>query len=118
MAKKPAKSVNIPRRPYAGGRTAQSAPPPAKKRRPRATWPYVLLMLVGWGVIFGGIFFSRFLSGLPDVGNLMVAGPSQDITILDDHGRLIARRGLTQGQMVRAEDLPDYVPNAFIAIED
>jgi penicillin-binding protein 1A len=75
-------------------------------------------MLVGWGVIFGGIFFSRFLSGLPDVGNLMVAGPSQDITILDDHGRLIARRGLTQGQMVRAEDLPDYVPNAFIAIED
>ncbi len=87
-------------------------------QRPRATWPYVLLMLVGWGVIFGGIFFSRFLSSLPDVGNLMVAGPSQDITILDAHGRQIARRGLTQGQMVRAEDLPDYVPNAFIAIED
>src|SRR5690242_17410372 len=91
-------------------------PPPPKKRS--ATWPYVLLMLLGWGVIFGGIFFSRFLSGLPDVGNLMVAGPSQDITILDDRGRLIARRGLTQGQMVRTEDLPDYVPNAFIAIED
>ena len=48
----------------------------------------------------------------------MVSGPSQDVTILDDRGRLIARRGLTQGLMVRAEDLPDYVPNAFIAIED
>jgi penicillin-binding protein 1A len=47
-----------------------------------------------------------------------VAGPSQDITILDDRGRLIARRGLTQGQMVRVEDLPAYVPGAFIAIED
>jgi penicillin-binding protein 1A len=93
-------------------------PSPKPKPKRRATWPYVLLMLAGWGLIFGGIFFSHFLSGLPDVGNLMVAGPSQDITILDDRGRLIARRGLTQGQMVRVEDLPDYVPNAFIAIED
>ncbi len=93
-------------------------PSPKPKPKRRATWPYVLLMLAGWGLIFGGIFFSHFLSSLPDVGNLMVAGPSQDITILDDRGRLIARRGLTQGQMVRVEDLPDYVPNAFIAIED
>ena len=67
-------------------------------------------MLGGWGLIFGGLFFSHFLSSLPDVRNLMVSGPSQDVTILDDRGRLIARRGLTQGPMVRAEDLPDYVP--------
>src|SRR5579872_5284274 len=92
------------------------APPPKQKRR--VTWPYVLVMLLAWGLLFGGIFFSHFLSNLPDVHNLMVAGPSQDITILDDRGRLIARRGLTQGAMVRAEDLPAYVPNAFIAIED
>jgi penicillin-binding protein 1A len=78
----------------------------------------VLVMLAAWGVIFGGLFFSHFLSNLPDVRNLMVAGPSQDITILDDRGRQIARRGLTQGSMVRVEDLPDYVSNAFIAIED
>ena len=75
-------------------------------------------MLGAWALIFGGLFFSHFLSSLPDVRNLMVSGPSQDITILDDRGRQIARRGLTQGAMVRAEDLPDYVPNAFIAIED
>ena len=75
-------------------------------------------MLLGWGVIFGGLFFAHFLSSLPDVSHPMVAGPSQDITILDDRGRQIARRGLTQGAMVRVEDLPDFVPNAFIAIED
>ena len=98
------------------GAPTDDAPPPKQKRR--ATWPYVLVMLLAWGLIFAGIFFSRFLSNLPDVHNLMVAGPSQDITILDDRGRLIARRGLTQGAMVRAEDLPDYVSNAFIAIED
>jgi len=92
------------------------APPPKQKRR--RTWPYVLVMLFAWGLIFAGIFVSHFVSNLPDVHNLMVAGPSQDITILDDRGRLIARRGLTQGAMVRSEDLPDYVSNAFIAIED
>jgi len=75
-------------------------------------------MLFAWGLIFGGLFFSHFLSSLPDVGNLMIAGPSQDVTIVDDHDRLIARRGLTQGAMVRVQDLPAYVPNAFIAIED
>jgi penicillin-binding protein 1A len=78
----------------------------------------VLVMLCAWGVIFAGLFFSHFLSGLPDVGNLGLAGPSQDITLLDDRGRQIARRGLTQGQMVQAKDLPAYVSDAFIAIED
>ena len=119
MAKKPAKSVNIPRRPYAGGRTAGSLRlRPPKKAGRAARGLMLLLMLAGWGVIFGAIFFSRFLSGLPDVGNLMINGRSQDVTILDDRGRLIARRGLVQGQMVRVEELPSYVPNAFIAIED
>jgi len=118
MAKKPAKPVNIPRRstPHGKARAASPAPPP--KSKARSTWPYVLLMLGGWGVIFGAVFFSHFVSGLPDVGNLMVNARSQDVTILDDRGRMIARRGLTQGRMVRAQDLPDYVPNAFIAIED
>src|SRR5437868_2281477 len=101
MGKKPAKPVNIPRRRIAHNvpRAASPAAPP-RPRKPRATWPYVLLMLGGWGLIFGAIFFSHFLSSLPYVGNLMVSGPSQDITILDDRGRLIARRGLTQGRMV------------------
>ena len=40
------------------------------------------------------------------------------LTTLQYAKRLIARRGLTQGAMVRVEDLPDFVPNAFIAIED
>jgi len=105
-----------PARPRAGAPPPEDAPP-ARPRR-RATWPYVLVMIAAWGLIFGGLYVSHFLSSLPDVSHLMITGPSQDITILDDHGRQIARRGLTQGQMVRVEDLPDYVPGAFIAIED
>src|SRR5215469_9356787 len=114
MGKRPAKPASH-----------RSSPPPTRsgparpsKPKRKATWPYVLVMLFAWGLIFGGISLSHFLSSLPDVRNLMISGPSQDITILDDRGRLIARRGLTQGRMVKVEDLPDYVPNAFIAIED
>ena len=130
MGKKPVKPVIYRPRQKARAPEADDAPAPPKTAKPkrakaaatparskaRATWPYVLMMLGAWGVIFGGLFFSHFLSSLPDVGNLMISGPSQDVTILDDRGRLIARRGLTQGQMVRADDLPDNVPGAFIAI--
>jgi penicillin-binding protein 1A len=123
MGKKPVKpAASGPRRRSPNGTsrpaTAHAAPAAPPRRKPRATWPYILVMLGGWGLIFGGLFFSHFLSSLPDVRNLMISARSQDITILDDRGRQIARRGLTQGRMVRAEDLPDYVPNAFIAIED
>ena len=88
---------------------------PAKKKR---AWPYALALIAAWGFIFGAVFFSRFLSDLPDVAGLLVRSASHDITLLDVHGRLIARRGLTQGALIDVKDLPDYVPNAFIAIED
>jgi len=93
-------------------------PPEPKAPKKTRSWPYVLVLFAAWGIIFGGIFFSRFLSDLPDVNSLMANGPSRDVTILDDHGRMIARRGLTQGVLVEVATLPAYVPNAFIAIED
>src|ERR1700682_4378712 len=107
MGKKPGKPTsNGPRKrpPSGASRPAHAAPRAAPRAKRRAAWPYVLVMLGAWGLIFGGLFFSHFLSSLPDVRHLMISGPSQDVTILDDRGRLIARRGLTQGPMVRAED--------------
>lgn len=93
-------------------------PPPAKKPKPKRTWPYAIAMLGIWALILGGVLCSHWLSELPDTKGLLAKGPSRDITLLDDKGRLIARRGLTQGSMVQLADLPAYVPNAFIAIED
>jgi len=92
------------------------APPSRRKRR--RVWPYAALLLLAWGLIFGAVFWSHFLSDLPDVNKLLVAGASRDVTVLDDRGRLIARRGLTQGARVDVVQLPPYVPNAFIAVED
>ena len=81
-------------------------------------WPVIVAMVLAWAVIFGAIAYSHLLSELPDVKNLLAEGPSRDVTILDDQGRMIARRGLTLGDSVKVESLPAYVPNAFIAIED
>jgi penicillin-binding protein 1A len=100
-----------------GGHAAPPPPPPPKKRR-RRVWPAALAIVLVWGIIFGAVFFSRFLSSLPDVNTLMTRGPSQDIALLDDQSRLIARRGLTQGTLVDVNSLPHYVADAFIAIED
>lgn len=95
-------------------------PPPPKAPPPKkgSVWPYIFLLVLAWVAVFGGVAWSRWISTLPDTSNLLVKGPSRDITLLDAHGRLIARRGLTQGAIVPVEALPAYVPNAFIAIED
>src|SRR5690242_10885147 len=103
-----------------------SPPPPAPPEPPedepdpprRRTWPYVVFFLFAWVMVFAGVLYARWASDLPDVSQLMAKAPSHDITILDDKGRFIARRGLTQGAMVDVRALPAYVPNAFIAIED
>jgi penicillin-binding protein 1A len=76
------------------------------------------VLLLAWIGIFGAVLYARWISGLPDTSRLLESGPSHDVTILDTHGRLIARHGYTQGALVPVAALPAYVPNAFIAIED
>jgi penicillin-binding protein 1A len=92
-------------------------PKPEKLSR-GAAFRYLLLAGLIWAVLGGGLVFSHWVSELPDIAGLMAAAPTQDVTLLDDKGRTIGRRGLTQGAFVKAEALPPYVTNAFIAIED
>ena len=112
-----AKNSQGERREPGDGPREGGGPPPSKPRKRRA-WPYAVLLLVAWGAIFGAVFWSHFLSDLPDTTKLLVKNDTHDVTILDVNGRLIARRGLTQGERIDVERLPPYVANAFIAIED
>jgi penicillin-binding protein 1A len=102
----------------AGSSHARS--PGGRPRTPRRgrSWPYALALLLAWGLIIGSVVCFHWISGLPDTRGLLAKGPSRDITILDEKGRLIARRGLTQAAIVDVSRLPVYVPEAFIAIED
>ena len=116
MARKSNRSSREPAGP--GGDPTHAPAAPAKKPRGAGSGPTRSCCWPPGALIFGAVFWSHFLSDLPDVTQLLVKGTTRDITILDDQGRLIARRGLTQGARVDVSRLPSYVPNAFIAIED
>src|SRR6185503_1550756 len=93
---------------------------PSDKKPPKraSMLRYTLIVGLIWAVFAGGLIFSHWLSEFPDAANLLVYDPGSDITLIDAKGRTIARRGHNQGEVVAVGRLPDYVGNAFIAVED
>ena len=98
------------------GRGGGAGPKPA-----RTPWQRVIYwgsVLAVWGVIFMVVFFAVFARDLPDTSTLYNVDRQPSITYLDRNGALIAVRGTQQAPPADLEALPDYVPAAFIAIED
>jgi len=75
-------------------------------------------VLAVWGLIFAVVFFAVFARDLPDTSTLYDVDRQPSITYLDRSGALIAVRGTQMAPPVDLDALPDYVPAAFIAIED
>ena len=71
-----------------------------------------------WGLIFLVVFFAVFARGLPDTSSLYEVDRQPSITYLDRNGALIATRGTQMAPPADLDSLPDYVPAAFVAIED
>lgn len=87
---------------------------------PRSRTRLRAALIVGglWFVVIVVGMFSYWISELPSTETVFVYQPGNDVTVLDARGRMIARRGLIQGESVPVAQLPPYVGNAFIAIED
>ena len=99
-----------------GNRNANGAPKGPRTRLQQVVyWGSVLAV---WGVIFLVVFFAVFARGLPDTSSLYNVDRQPSITYLDRNGALIATRGTQQAPPADLDALPDYVPAAFIAIED
>ena len=79
---------------------------------------YWTAVLCVWGLIFTVVFFAVFARDLPDTSTLYDVDRQPSITYLDRSGALIAVRGTQMAPPVDLDALPDYVPAAFIAIED
>ncbi len=101
---------------------ARKAAPKAEKKKKRRSlfgglfyWTFVLGV---WGVIGAGGLFVYYGSQLPQIDHLAVPKRPPNIAILGMDGSLLANRGDTGGAAVRLQDLPPYLPKAFIAIED
>ena len=79
---------------------------------------YTLIAGAAWLLLMAVVLGSYAMADLPEIANLLTYSPRDDITLVDVKGRTIVRRGITQGKIVPVEDLPPYVGQAFIAIED
>jgi penicillin-binding protein 1A len=71
-----------------------------------------------WAVIFAAAFLAVFAYGLPDTSKLYQVQRQPSISYLDRSGGLVAVRGSQFAPPVNLDELPPYVPAAFVAIED
>lgn len=73
----------------------------------------VLLLVLGlWIWIYWG------LPRVPDADALWSLNRQQSVMFVDREGEIIGVRGPYYARRVRLSELPDYVPQAFLAIED
>jgi penicillin-binding protein 1A len=91
---------------------------PKAARTPVQRLIYWGSVLAVWAVIFLVVFFAVFARDLPDTSTLYNVDRQPSITYLDRNGALIAVRGSQMAPPADLDALPDYVPAAFIAIED
>jgi len=76
----------------------------------------LLLCLCGLLGLGGGVAY--YASQLPPISQLTVPQRPPNIAILASDGSFLANRGETGGRKVSLEELPPYLPKAFVAIED
>ena len=92
---------------------------PAKTQRtPLQALVYWGTVLGVWGLIFVVAFFAVFARDLPDTSTLYDVKRQPSINYLDRSGALLAVRGSQYAPPVDIDALPEYVPAAFVAIED
>lgn len=72
-----------------------------------------VLGCIALAVTFGYVWFSLNQKGL-----LQIPEQQPGIMLLAEDGTVLSEQGSFFGDQVRVSELPDYVPNALIAIED
>ncbi len=72
----------------------------------------LLLVLGVWVWIYWG------LPRVPDADALWALNRQQSVMFVDREGEILGVRGPYYGRRAQLTDLPDYVPQAFLAIED
>ncbi len=69
-------------------------------------------------LFLGGLLLTLSLLKIPDIRTVAEYTPVQASEILDRHGRVITRIYAENRTVVPIKQLPDYVPQAFVAAED
>ena len=111
------------RRPRNAPAADRARPAPARRRRRRGGKPGLPLWRVFAALfVIGALAVAALLISvardLPDTSSLAAVERSSTIAFLDHRGRLIARRGSAHGHEVAVADLPPYLVDAVLAVED
>ncbi|MBX6364131.1 MAG: PBP1A family penicillin-binding protein [Gemmatimonadetes bacterium] len=92
---------------------------PRPRRRGGSSTLAVLLVMTALGVtVVGALWFTCGLRGCPDVETLRSYIPEEASVVLDRRGEEIGRLYRVQRRIVPLDSLPEYVPAAFVAVED
>ena len=131
MARRPAPKKQAPRRLTTSGKgTARSAANTRRKSTSRRRKsrsgkglmanPLVRLALVATLALVVGVggWLTVIARDLPDTSGLADVERASSIAFYDHQGRLIARRGSAHGRLAAIEDIPSYVIDAVLAVED
>jgi penicillin-binding protein 1A len=95
-------------------------PPAPRSRRRGWKWRVVrLLLIVGiWGVLTLGLVLVWFARDLPRPEAALDAARRPGLTLQDRTGRSFATFGDVVGDPLRLPDMPPWLPQAAVAIED
>lgn len=88
------------------------------KMTPLATLGRFARRMAVFAVVMGAVMIGSLFTQLPSVEDLGALSSSPSMTLVDIRGRTITTRGLSRGRTVTVGDLPPYVSEAVIAIED
>jgi penicillin-binding protein 1A len=119
MVKKTSKSKKTTRK------SKKKARKSSRKTQQRGWFATLFAFCMKWGLVIGlwmAIFLSALLfwyaSELPNITKSMVFERRPTVIIKASDGEIVDRYGDIKGNIVRAEELPDYVTHAILATED
>ena len=92
--------------------------PPRRRRTLIGSMVRFGLLTSLWGTIGLVAMFSYIWFSLDQNGLLKIPDREPGVMVLAADGTALAQQGAFFGDDVRIGELPDYVPNAIIAIED
>ena len=91
---------------------------PAAKRSVLVRTAYWLLVIGLWVGIVGGCAAAYLIWSVADTNLYALPQKERGIVVLAADRRVLARRGAFEGDKIRLDELPDYLIEAVIAIED
>ena len=80
--------------------------------------PVLAGLIIAEALVLADVALVGELPKVPPADALWLAGRAQGVTFEDAQGQVIGHRGAGYGPWVRLQELPAYVPQAFLAIED